>query len=194
MNSGYTDSGSTDAAKGNPAYRNAAKGKGILPFSLTDGIHPQLIWVISSPVVCPSFHYTSQVVIGIAHLDSVHVLLMPISVFPLTQDVCLSVTICQVYHSSLLLLLTHQTLFLAICYNQLQLMMIWYQSRIFHTSVTHCTLSFQFGASFLTSASLMRTSLVCPTSSRCQFGARQFGAYSSLTHGNSARFASLARC
>ena len=177
MNSGYTDSGSTDAAKGNPAYRNAAKGKGILPFSLTDGIHPQLIWVISSPVVCPSFHYTSQVVIGIAH-----------------QDVCLSVTICQVYHSSLLLLLTHQTLFLAICYNQLQLMMIWYQSRIFHTSVTHCTLSFQFGASFLTSASLMRTSLVCPTSSRCQFGARQFGAYSSLTHGNSARFASLARC
>ena len=55
-------------------------------------------------------------------------------------------------------------------------------------------LSFQFGASFLTRASWTRTSLARPTSTRCQFGARQFGAYSSLTRGSSARFASLARC
>ena len=33
-----------------------------------------------------------------------------------------------------------------------------------------------------------------PTSTRCQIGARQFDAYSSLTRGSSARFASFARC
>ena len=36
--------------------------------------------------------------------------------------------------------------------------------------------SFQFGASFLTRASLTRTSWARPTATRCQFGARQFGA------------------
>ena len=38
--------------------------------------------------------------------------------------------------------------------------------------------SFQFGASFLTRASLTRTSWVRPTATRSQFGARQFGAFS----------------
>ena len=36
--------------------------------------------------------------------------------------------------------------------------------------------SFQFGASFLTRASLTRTSWARPIATRCQFGARQFGA------------------
>ena len=52
----------------------------------------------------------------------------------------------------------------------------------------------QFGASFLTRASLTRSSWARPTLTRCQIGARQFGAYSSLTRGSSARFASFARC
>ena len=38
--------------------------------------------------------------------------------------------------------------------------------------------SFQFGAIFLTRASLTRTSWARPTATRCQFGARQFGAFS----------------
>ena len=40
------------------------------------------------------------------------------------------------------------------------------------------SLSFQFGTSFLTRACLTRSSWACPTSTRCQFGARQFGAFS----------------
>ena len=38
--------------------------------------------------------------------------------------------------------------------------------------------SFQFGASFLTRASLTRTSWARPTATRSQLGARQFGAFS----------------
>ena len=38
--------------------------------------------------------------------------------------------------------------------------------------------SFQFGASFLTRASLTRTSWARPTATRSKFGARQFGAFS----------------
>ena len=41
-----------------------------------------------------------------------------------------------------------------------------------------CGVSFQFGASFLTRASLTRTSWARPTATRSQFGARQFGAFS----------------
>ena len=55
-------------------------------------------------------------------------------------------------------------------------------------------LSVHFGASFLTRACLTRSSWARPTSTRCQIGARQFDAYSSLTRGSSARFASFARC
>ena len=43
---------------------------------------------------------------------------------------------------------------------------------------TYQTVSFQFGAIFLTRASLTRTSWARPTATRCQFGARQFGAFS----------------
>ena len=39
-------------------------------------------------------------------------------------------------------------------------------------------LSVQFGASFLTRACLTRSSWARPISTRCQFGARQFGAFS----------------
>ena len=57
----------------------------------------------------------------------------------------------------------------------------------------HPMIPVQFGASFLTRASLTRSSWARPTSTRCQIGTRQFGAYSRLTHGSSARFASFTR-
>ena len=49
--------------------------------------------------------------------------------------------------------------------------------RAMNQMLEHRMLSFQFGASFLTRTCLTRTSWARPTSTRCQYGAQQFGAF-----------------
>ena len=57
--------------------------------------------------------------------------------------------------------------------------MVWGAGKfVVKTARVKCTLSVQFGAFFLTRACLTRSSWARPISTRCQFGARQFGAFS----------------